>query len=146
MLSLIRTVRPRYFAALVIATHPFVIYPQQVGNGQSKGGFELVQSSGAPMIMGLVPDTGPIGTVVVIRGRNFTVKNNVVQFKGEKNFAAGSPVGSKSGTILQFRVTSCPSRQPQCPGFYIPPGVYHVSVINAIGQSNSVSFSLVRPR
>lgn len=99
-----------------------------------------------PMITSLLPTTGSIGTVVVLRGKNFTRRDNVIQFKGETNFAADSPVESRNGTSLQFRVTSCPSRQPQCPGFYIPQGVYRVSVMNAGGQSNSVAFSIVGPR
>jgi hypothetical protein len=113
---------------------------------QRVGRLELTQSTEAPKITNLSPKTGPIGIVVVIHGRNFTLENNVIEFRGEKDFAAGSPVGSKDGTSLQFRITPCPSYQPGCPGFYVPPGNYQVTVINAGGHSNSVAFSLVRHR
>jgi hypothetical protein len=134
----------KYFMAFVYAAHALVADPVPVDKLQRAGRLELAQSTRAPKIVHLFPKKGAIGTVAAIKGGNFTSENNVIEFRGEKDFAAGSPVGSKDGTSLQFRITSCPSYQPQCPGVYIPPGVYHVSVINAGGESNSVRFSLVR--
>jgi hypothetical protein len=128
---------------LICIVHAVAAHPAVKNMGQPEGGLELARSTDAPVITDLVPNRGPIGTVVVIRGRNFTLKNNVIEFKGKKEFAAESPVGSENGTRLRFRVTSCPATQPQCPGFYIPPGVYHVTVINADGQSNSLTFLLI---
>jgi IPT/TIG domain len=101
-----------------------------------------VAQSGAPAIAALSPNSGPMGTVVTIRGANLTSKDNLVQFRGPVSFAAGSPVGSENGTILQFEVNACPSHEPRCPPFYIPPGVYAVTVINANGTSNEASFDL----
>jgi hypothetical protein len=54
-------------------------------------------------------------------------------------------VKSDSGTRLEFQVTSCPSHAPQCPGFFIFPGDYSVSVTNSNGTSNSVVFTVTRP-
>src|SRR5262249_49742083 len=53
-----------------------------------------------------------------------------------KTFAAASPVGSKDGITLQFRVTPCPARELQCPTFNPPTGAYTVSIINDLGASN----------
>lgn len=112
--------------------------------GPSQDEMELAQSKTKPIIVTLYPNKGPIGTVVVIDGKNFTPERNVIEFRGEKGFAAGSSVGvgSEFGTRLQFRVSPCPVAQPQCPVRFVPPGVYRVSVINTSGESNAVEFLL----
>src|ERR1700723_1551945 len=125
-----------YAVSFVCMANSLVADSSRFQTLQRVGRLELTQSTEAPKITSLSPKRGPIGIVVVIHGRNFTLENNVIEFSGEKDFAAGSPVGSKDSTSLQFRVTSCPSYQPECPGFYVPPGIYHVTVINAGGQSN----------
>ena len=109
-------------------------------------GRKLAQSevSGRPLITSLSPETGPIGTLVTVRGAGFTSDTNTVQFEGEKTFAAGSPVGSKDGITLQFQVTPCPAHELQCPTFNPPTGAYAVSVINALGVSNRATFDLTR--
>jgi IPT/TIG domain len=106
--------------------------------------FEVAQLSAAPVIRALTPDSGPVGTLIRIQGANFT-SDNVIQFRGaQASFAAGSPVSSdENGTRLQFRLSNCPSYEPQCPGFYIPPGPYTVTVNNINGVSNEVGFVLV---
>jgi hypothetical protein len=135
----------KWVVALVCAVNAFLASPPPAYNGKGGRGLLFAQPTGKPMITALSPNKGANGTMVNIRGRNFTLEDNTVQFRGEKSFAADSPVESKNGTRLQFRITTCPSYQPQCPGFYVPPGVYHVTVINKGGESNSVSFSLVLP-
>jgi hypothetical protein len=129
--------------ASLFVTHVLSADRHPLDIGQGKGSLKLAQATGGPKIISLSPNKGPIGILVVIHGRNFTLKNNVIEFRGEKDFAAGSPVRSKRGTSLQFRLTPCPSYQLQCPGVYVPPGIYHVTVINTEGESNSVNFSLV---
>jgi hypothetical protein len=110
---------------------------------EPQGRFEVGQSAAAPTIAALSPPSGPIGALVTIRGANFT-SNNLIQFRGaQASFAAGSPVGSESGTSLQFLVTKCPSYEPQCPGFYVAPGDYRVTVINKNGESNEATFVLI---
>jgi hypothetical protein len=83
--------------------------------------------------------------LVTIRGSNFTPEDNFILFQGTKSFAAGSPVHSVTGTSLQFQVTTCPSRQPQCPGFYPAAGTYSVAVKNGNGTSNQAAFVLLSP-
>jgi hypothetical protein len=79
-----------------------------------------------------------------MQGAGFT-SENTVQFDGEeKTFAAGSPVASKDGVTLQFHVTPCPAREPQCPTFYVPAGPYAVTIINNLGVSNRARFTLTR--
>jgi hypothetical protein len=106
----------------------------------------LAQSAvpGRPFITSLSPEAGPIGTLVTVRGAGFVSNGNAVQFEGEKTFLAGSPVGSKDGITLQFQVTPCPAHELQCPTFNPPTGAYAVSVTNALGVSNRVTFNLTR--
>jgi hypothetical protein len=108
---------------------------------RSHGRSAVVQArSGTPTIASLSPTSGRVGTLVTILGANFT-SNNVIQFRSAQTaFAAGSPVSSESGTSLQFQVSTCPSYEPQCPGFHIPPGVYNVTVNNANWASNEATF------
>ena len=99
----------------------------------------------APLIQSLSPPSGPYGTVVTIRGTGFTAENRV-QFRGARfSFAADSPVSSQDGKTLEFRVSNCPSYEPKCPAFYIPPGTYAVAVVNASGTSNEASFEIEPP-
>jgi len=79
--------------------------------------------------------------LVTILGSHFTLENTI-QFRGRVSFAADSPVASEDGSRLQFRVSTCPSREPQCPGYYPPFGAYRVTVINANGTSNEAMFTL----
>jgi hypothetical protein len=106
--------------------------------------FKLTGAS-APFIASLAPTSGPIGTSATIQGSGFTPRDNNIQFYGPTNFLAGSPVSSESGTSLDFIVTPCPSREPQCPTFFVPPGAYSVIVINANGKSNEAKFTVTRP-
>jgi hypothetical protein len=98
--------------------------------------------SHVPMIASLAPTSGPIGTAVTILGSGFTPRDNNIQFHGPKDFLAGSPVSFESGTRLRFIMTPCPSHEPQCPTFFVPPGGYSVVVINAGGRSNEVLFTV----
>lgn len=106
----------------------------------------LAQSEVArrPHITSLSPETGPIGTLVTVRGAGFVSDKNTIQFEGEKTFSAGSPVGSEDGITLQFQVTPCPAHELQCPTFNPPTGAYAVSIINALGVSNRAIFDLTR--
>jgi hypothetical protein len=105
---------------------------------------QLAESRG-PIIASLLPGSGPIGTSVTIQGNGFTQTGNDVQFHGPNDFLAGSPVGSENGITLRFIVTPCPSREPQCPTFFVVPGNYSVVVINANGKSNEATFTVTRP-
>ena len=119
------------------------IPPQASAQPEPQGRFDVAQSAAAPTIAALSPTSGPIGTLVTILGANFTSTDNVIHFRGEHDsFDAGSPVGSENGTSLQFQISTCPSYQPRCPGRYVSPGVYKVTVINVNGASNEATFTL----
>jgi hypothetical protein len=111
---------------------------------EPKSLFKLTEAS-TPFIAGLAPMSGPIGTSVMIQGSGFTPRDNNIQFHGPTDFLAGSPVSSETGTSLHFTVTPCPSRELQCPTFFVRPGTYSVVVINANGKSNEAKFTVTPP-
>jgi len=111
---------------------------------QPRNSVEVAEVAAVPTITSLSPPSGPIGTWVTIEGSNFT-SDNLVQFRSaQSSFAAGSPVGSDTGTRLRFQVTPCPSRELQCPAYYVSPGAYKVTVMNVNGESNEAMFTLTR--
>jgi len=112
------------------------------------------------MLVSLSPNSGPIGTRVVVRGSGFSPSGNTISFAavtlenpGEMpNEPSVIPdLASADGTIA-FNVLSVwrpacsyPAQGP-CPFARIPttPGTYRVSVMNAAGMSNAVMFSVTR--
>ncbi len=105
-----------------------------------------------PAISNLNPSSGPLGTQVIITGSGFTPTGNKVKFG---NFGIeDNPsyrLNSSDGKTLVFTVPSnnyvaCLSAMPPCGVSLtlIPPGIYQVSVINANGTSNSVSFTVTK--
>jgi hypothetical protein len=138
----------------MLASGPDVLISVERANGQPadmttslakdpSAKFDVAQSAAPPTIEALSPASGQLGALVTIRGANFTPGDNFILFRGERSFAAGSPVHSVTGTSLQFQLTTCPSRQLQCPGFYPPAGKYAVAVKNDNGISNEATFVLI---
>jgi hypothetical protein len=97
----------------------------------------------APNIATLLPASGPLGTLVTVQGTGFT-PDNLIRFRSAQDSFDVVSIPSENGTTVQFRVTTCPSYQPQCPARYITPGVYEVTLINANGESNRATFVLTR--
>ena len=105
------------------------------------------QGSTAPVpseltILSLSPSSGPPGTSVTITGTGFTPTANTVAFGN-----GVIPNLSSNGTILIFTVPTtlipaCAYTTPPCPFALVitSPGTYGVSVTNASGSSNSVTF------
>src|SRR6185436_11657 len=97
----------------------------------------------------LQPSYGPVGTSIVINGSGFTQTGNRVKFGnlGSENNPSYS-LNSSDGKTLVFPVPqgnylSCWYSRPACMAaqYLTQPGNYNVSVINANGQSNEVSFT-----
>ena len=95
----------------------------------------------APVITSLAPASGPVGTAITIQGSGFTADNSV-RFRGFRDSFEVAAVRSENGTTLLFQVSTCPAYQPQCPGRYIAPGAYRVTVVNVNGSSGEAAFSL----
>lgn len=109
------------------------------------GGRSGTQPTGTPALSSISPSSGPNGIQVTLRGTNFTRANTISFSNLDRSFAVDSPATSGDGTSLQFRVSSCPSYAPQCPGFFIFPGIYNVSVTTADGGSNQLVFTVTGP-
>ncbi len=99
----------------------------------------------APTISSLSPITGAIGGKVTIYGNGFTATGNTV------NFGTGviPNLDFTSSTTLTFAVPSaltpaCYFSKPACylPSVLTPAGNYAVSVTNANGTSNALSFTV----
>src|SRR3989338_3615078 len=115
-------------------------------NGQTisdftDGPISVVTPSTQPSITVIYPTSGLVGTNVTITGTGFTSTNNSVKFGGGYMNGLNS-----NGTSITFTVpdglTPCPPSATICPESFmlVTPGTYPVSVINANGTSNALSF------
>jgi hypothetical protein len=99
----------------------------------------------APVINEIVPSSGPAGPAypiqVTIRGSGFTSTGNVVTFGPVRLRELPS---SDDGTAITVGVPKQMSSGGEVPPMVLPPGEYHVTVTNADGTSNAVTFSLMR--
>jgi hypothetical protein len=107
----------------------------------------------------LQPAQGPAGTSIVVNGSGFAGDDNQITFGPASNLhhPDGTPgnvvahLGSADGTTLRFTVPRTgPSgilcdESARCVGIsasLLQPGGYDVTVINASGTSNAVTFQL----
>lgn len=107
-----------------------------------------VEPGSAPVLISLSPSSGPVGTNITIAGTGLTPTGNRI------NFGSGAVIphdgfSSLDGRTLTFKVPSdiapyCPNPSLACPMIQqlITPGAYPVSVANASGQSNSMTFTV----
>lgn len=102
-----------------------------------------------PTISNIIPTSGQVGTEVTISGSGFTQVDNTVSFS--KGYANDLP--SRDGKTLRLIVPEelipCPpSENPCVRGSYLPvtTGSYKISVINANGVSNSLTFTVTESK
>ncbi|MDO8600362.1 MAG: Ser-Thr-rich GPI-anchored membrane family protein [bacterium] len=88
----------------------------------------------APQIISLSPSFGQVGILVTITGSGFTSTNNSINFGGLTSASIG--LASSDGKTLVFKVPGNTPCQPVNP--------CDVSVTNANGVSNNVSFTLTQ--
>lgn len=107
------------------------------------------------------PPSGPITTTITMRGSGFTPANNEVGFRNPKinyqgrNTAYLNELSSPDGRTLRFTLPdtlgACAFSQlatnEACPsiGILLPMGDSEIFVINEIGTSNSVTFTVSGP-
>lgn len=106
----------------------------------------------SPTIISLLPVSGPVGASVAITGNGFTATGNKVKFGdlGSENNPSYS-LNSSDGKTVVFPVPSsnylsCWYSTPACgaSAYSTQPGIYGISVINANGTSNEISFTVMR--
>ena len=100
-----------------------------------------------PQAIAIIPASGPAGPSypiqATIRGTNFAPAGNTVRF---------GPVtlpdlpSSDGGTMITFSVPKQVESRGEVPPMVIPPGDYLVTVTNAHGLSNALTFTLTRSR
>src|SRR3989344_976811 len=101
-----------------------------------------------PSVISLSPTSGPVGTNITITGTGFTSTGNAV------NFGSGliPNLTSPDGKTIIFTLPgilnpACYYSDPRClmPAFSVSVGAYQVSVKNANGQSNQITFTVTQP-
>jgi hypothetical protein len=105
-----------------------------------------------PAIDSIEPDSGPVGTVVMVRGSGFDASNNTVCFQDadmDAFWLTKITVASSDGKILQFTVPSyinpaCYYETPPCaaPSMQTQNGPYLVYIEAMSGTSNSTYFNV----
>ena len=102
-------------------------------------------STASPMITFLDPTVGPAGPAypirVTIRGSGFTPNENTVKFG---TITLPHLPSTENGTRIVFLVPKTMPSSGEVPPMVLPPGDYHVTVINANGVSNTKTFTLTR--
>ena len=121
----------------------------------------------APQINSMYPQSGPVGTQITLAGTGFTpnklggcegvtyphacdpssIGTNTVYFGPATILPWGWDIPLFGGKTLMFPVpdgySPCPNSNPACGAFaQLQPGIYTVSVSNANGTSNEVSFTV----
>src|SRR5215470_9950380 len=98
-------------------------------------------------IQAFSPAFGLIGSQAKLTGNGFTATGNRLHFRKAANLEIDGftvELPSADGKTITFAVpiTVCPPCSPECllPCFGVSPGEYQVSVTNANGISNNVSF------
>lgn len=113
--------------------------PAEVTNGAPQVGVELDS---------LEPDSGPVGTTVVLRGKGFGETGNTVRFG--QGYIRDLKV-SEGGTALTFTIPDgvdlcAPGMTPCAGGFArVAPGTNDVSVITRAGESTRLVFTVSAP-
>jgi peptidoglycan hydrolase-like protein with peptidoglycan-binding domain len=105
-----------------------------------------VIQSNAPVISGISPSAGPVGTVVTLAGSGFGATGNTVILDGG---TAANNISS-NGTSLAFTIPSFLTAQCTTPGMACPmyareltAGTYQISVVNSSNvSSNQVTFTV----
>ena len=98
-----------------------------------------------PTIARIQPSTAAVGDQITITGTGFTATDNALKF------GAGYILKHPSADSTSIRLTLpsylgvCPPNQEICVALALPmaPGDYKVSVVNANGTSNDISFQVI---
>lgn len=107
-------------------------------------------ASSTPVLNSISPISGPVGTTIVLRGNGF-LSDNKVLFSG--NVAAPDAQLTYFNTDGQSLTITVPSgigpdckANEACPMYerLVTPGIYTVTVENANGTSNALSFSVTQ--
>jgi hypothetical protein len=106
-----------------------------------------VSPSSGPTITSLQPLAGPVGAVVIITGAGFDNRANTINF----GTSAYPNVAATNGTAIVFVIPAatnppCRNVSPPCEiaSALITPGPYDVSVTNALGTSNAITFTVTK--
>ncbi len=98
----------------------------------------------APNILGIGPESGPIGTLVNLKGTGFTKTGNRVSFGYGSIMSLTSDGNMITFTVPESLTPACYYSTPRCliATQLTRPGTYSVMVTNENGASNAVKFTV----
>ena len=98
-----------------------------------------------PTITRIQPSTAAVGEEVAITGTGFTSTDNALKIGGGYILKLASTDSTSIRLTLPSYLGACPPGQEICVALALPmaPGDYKLSVVNANGRSNDVSFSVI---
>jgi hypothetical protein len=103
---------------------------------------KLTDTTAIPVVSRISPGIGTPGTQAVLTGTGFTPNGNNINFAGVRN--AITNLSSFDGLTLAFTIPSTPcSPGTICAQIIILGGDYKISVTNANGTSNEISFQVL---
>ena len=98
-----------------------------------------------PTIARIQPSTAAVGDQITITGTGFTATDNALKFGAGYILKLPSADSTSIRLTLPSYLGVCPPNQEICVALALPmaPGDYKVSVVNANGTSNDISFQVI---
>ena len=98
-----------------------------------------------PAIEQILPSPASVGDQVTITGTGFTATGNALKIGAGYILRLDSTDSTSIRLTLPSYLGACPPNQEVCVALALPlaPGDYKLSVINANGTSNQISFAVV---
>jgi hypothetical protein len=107
--------------------------------------FEPWETGPRPAIAQIQPSPAAVGDAITITGSGFTPTNNTLKIGAGYVYKLSSADSTSIRLALPSYLGACPPNQEVCVALALPmaPGDYKLSVINANGTSNQVSFQVI---
>lgn len=99
----------------------------------------------APAVSGVSPSAAAVGDTVTISGSGFTSTANAIKIGAGYLLGIATPDSTSLRFTLPTALTPCPPGTQVCItlAVLLTPGTYPVSVVNANGTSNELTFQVV---
>lgn len=138
-----------FFGQKTTTTLPLTPQPTNVIANPTAGLTPILDANKSLYISSISPSSGPVKSEVTLKGLGFTPNGNTVNFISPDNLESSMPYLTSSDSVTlsfkvpEFHTPMCVYTGP-CPIAYqpTPQGVAIVSVTNANGTSNKITFTV----